>query len=175
MVKFMSVSVFFGSSKISENDDLYSQTLRLSETVSSLGYDIASGGYGGVMEAALKGAVNSGVKRIGVTCEIFKDRMPNDFLSDEIKTKDYIERLEILIDVGDLFIAVQGESGTLLEVSAVIALIERQLIENRYLILVGSLWRDLSNLMDFAKKIDNIYFADDVNSAVEFIKSIKIK
>ncbi len=171
----MSVSVFFGSSKISENDDLYSQTLRLSETVSSLGYDIASGGYGGVMEAALKGAVNSGVKRIGVTCEIFKDRMPNDFLSDEIKTKDYIERLEILIDVGDLFIAVQGESGTLLEVSAVIALIERQLIENRYLILVGSLWRDLSNLMDFAKKIDNIYFADDVNSAVEFIKSIKIK
>ena len=171
----MSVSVFFGSSKISENDDLYSQTFRLSETVSSLGYDIASGGYGGVMEAALKGAVNSGVKRIGVTCEIFKDRMPNDFLSDEIKTKDYIERLEILIDVGDLFIAVQGESGTLLEVSAVIALIERQLIENRYLILVGSLWRDLSNLMDFAKKIDNIYFADDVNSAVEFIKSIKIK
>ncbi|MDT3738101.1 MAG: LOG family protein [Candidatus Kapabacteria bacterium] len=171
----MSVSVFFGSSKISENDDLYSQTLRLSETVSSLGYDIASGGYGGVMEAALKGAVNSGVKRIGVTCEIFKDRIPNDFLSDEIKTKDYIERLEILIDVGDLFIAVQGESGTLLEVSAVIALIERQLIENRYLILVGSLWIDLSNLMDFAKKIDNIYFADDVNSAVEFIKSIKIK
>jgi len=73
-------------------------------------------------------------------------------LSDEIKTKDYIERLEILIDVGDLFIAVQGESGTLLEVSAVIALIERQLIENRYLVLVGSLWRELANLMDFAKK-----------------------
>jgi predicted Rossmann-fold nucleotide-binding protein len=59
MVKFMSVSVFFGSSKISEKDDLYGQTLKLSETVASLGYDIASGGYGGVMEAALKGAVNS--------------------------------------------------------------------------------------------------------------------
>jgi uncharacterized protein (TIGR00725 family) len=170
----MSVCVFFGSSKIDENDEHYSLTMELSGRVAELGYDIASGGYSGVMEAALRGAVNYDVKRIGITCDLFKDRLPNDFLSDEIKTKDYFERLEILIDIGDFFIAMAGESGTLFEVSAVVALLERKFIENRYLLMVGSEWRHLNGFLHFDENKKNIMIADDLIQATEIIRTIQL-
>lgn len=133
----MSVCVFFGSGRIEPDNKNYQDAYELSEKVASYGYDIATGGYGGIMEAALKGAANCSVKRIGVTCDLITNRKPNDYLTDEIKTKDYFERLEILIDIGDVFVAMIGESGTLMEVSTLIALIERDFIDNRTIIMIG--------------------------------------
>lgn len=169
----MSVCVFFGSSKITEDDIVYKDTMQLADFVASMGYDIATGAYGGVMEAALKGALNHNVKRFGVTCNLFNKRLPNDFLSDEIKTKDYFERLEILIDIGDIFIAMTGESGTLLEVSAVTALIERNFIEDRFLILVGQDWKNLDCFLNFPDKKEFLDVAEDIDSAISIIKKLK--
>jgi uncharacterized protein (TIGR00725 family) len=168
----MSVIVFFGSSKVSDNDINYQKALNMSELVASYGYDIASGGYGGIMEAALKGAANYKVKRIGVTCNLFKDRVPNDFLSDEIKTKDYFERLELLIDIGDIFVALDGGSGTLLEVSALITLMEREFIDNRKLILFGKKWDFLYSFLENSSVKSNIFFPKDFLQFSEILKRI---
>ncbi|MBX3045018.1 MAG: LOG family protein [Candidatus Kapabacteria bacterium] len=166
----MSVCVFFGSSKILENEQRYLDTIAISNFVSSLGYDVASGGYSGVMEASLRGAVKNGVRRIGITCDLFEDRVPNEFLSDEIRSKDYFERLEILIDLGDFYIAMCGESGTLLEVSAVASLLERKLIEDRHLILVGSEWHNLGGFLQIDNK--RIFIAEDINQACDIIRNL---
>jgi uncharacterized protein (TIGR00725 family) len=170
----MSVCVFFGSGKINENEEQYKIAMELSELVASLGYDVASGGYGGVMEAVLKGAAEYNVKRIGVTCDLYLDRIANDFMTDEIKTKDYFERLEILIDIGDLFIALSGGSGTLLEVSAVVALIERKFIENRYFVLFGENWHNLECFMQINNDSGFIKHTSNFKTAIEMIKKINL-
>ncbi len=170
----MSVCVFFGSGNINAADEQYLKAMQLSELVASLGYDVASGGYGGVMEAVLKGAAKYNVKRIGVTCDLILNRNVNDFMSDEIKTKDYFERLEILIDIGDLFIAMKGESGTLFEASAVAALIERNFIENRYLLMYGADWKKLECFIDNNDSCEFIRFIDNIESVAEMIKKFNM-
>jgi uncharacterized protein (TIGR00725 family) len=168
----MSVTVFFGSGSICENDSTYKEAMLLGQEVASLGLDLATGGYGGVMEAALRGAAGYNVKRIGVTCNFFKDKYPNEFLSDEIKTKNYFERLEILIDIGDIFIVLEGESGTLLEVAAVIALLERKIIFDRQIILIGAKWKQIIEVFDFAHYNSNIFVADNIIEATSIIKNL---
>jgi predicted Rossmann-fold nucleotide-binding protein len=93
-------------------------------------------------------------------------------LSDEIKTKDYFERLELLIDIGDIFVALDGGSGTLLEVSALITLMEREFIDNRKLILFGKKWDFLYSFLENSSVKSNIFFPKDFLQFSEILKRI---
>lgn len=168
----MGVAVFFGSGKLSDSDNIYQATCLAAKQIAAKGYDIASGGYGGVMEASLRGALDFPVKRIGVTCDLFSSRVPNDFLSDEIKTKNYFERLEILIDLGDIFIAMEGESGTLLEVAAIMAFSEREFIEDRKLVLFGNRWQSIFNDFAMYSNMQGVYYCENILGFNEILSDI---
>ena len=73
-----SVAVF-GSSEPAEGDTLYDTARRLGGLLARCGYRVVTGGYGGVMEAACRGAREAGGATVGVTCSIFRDRTPNPY------------------------------------------------------------------------------------------------
>lgn len=171
-----------------EKDDI----MNLGKLLAQNGIIVVSGGFGGTMEDVSRGAKLAGGKTIGVT--YYKDedisyKGANEFIDEEIKTKDIFERINTMMKISDGFIVLQGGTGTLLELAAVLEHINKGMMLPKPIIAIGDFWRDLvKNLSgeDFfskeAKKRLNvtkcsglITFAKDVDEAVKSTLSKLLK
>ena len=137
-----SVAVF-GSSEPSEGEPLYAQARSLGALLAAHGHVVVTGGYGGVMEAACRGALESGGRTLGVTCAIFSGRKPNRYLDESIETRDLHDRTRELIARSDAFVVLPGKSGTLAELTFLWALHRAGCLEGRPVVLLGDEWRHL--------------------------------
>ncbi len=118
----MKIATTFGASKV-ENPVLYKEGVELGKFLASKGYLVKCGGYGGLMEAVSRGVIESGGEVIGVTLKYFDEIRPkNPYLSKRIQAKDLFERLRILTEGSELFVAQSGSIGTLNEIFMVWAL-----------------------------------------------------
>ncbi|GBC77834.1 hypothetical protein HRbin08_01316 [bacterium HR08] len=133
----------FGGSRCSPQDWEYQEAERLGRCLAEAGYIVCTGGYAGVMEAANRGARLAGGESWGVTVEIFPDP-PNPYLSREIRTRDLLERLKVVNELAQGFIALRGGIGTLAEVALFwnLALLD-QVSANKPLILLGACWEPI--------------------------------
>lgn len=130
----------FGSSETREGEPLYEEARRLGSLLAGSGHGIVTGGYGGVMEAASRGALEAGGKTLGVTCAIFPSRVPNAFLTGEIRAPDLFERTRSLVEAADAYVVLRGKSGTLAELSLVWALHRAGALAGRRVVLLGDAW-----------------------------------
>jgi len=163
-----------GSSTSKETSNEYNIAFRIGEYLAKNDIHIATGGYGGIMEAAAKGAVLYNVRRIGVTCPNHSNRMPNPYINEEIVTPTYLERLQKLIEISDGYIVLPGGTGTLLELSAIWALTERKIIKEKPIICIGEQWGELWQLFAYYNEtvVDNPSLLRIVNSYDEAILCI---
>src|SRR6266852_5028135 len=107
-----------GSSRPMPEEADYEEARELGRRLAGQGFTICSGGYGGVMEAASRGAKEAGGKTYGVTAEFF-GRQANEWIDVEVRKKTWQERLFELVRLGDGFVACKGGTGTLVELSVV--------------------------------------------------------
>jgi uncharacterized protein (TIGR00730 family) len=126
----------FGSSEPRPGDPLFEQAVEVGGLLARAGHAVVTGGYGGVMEAASRGAAESGGHAIGVTCSIFSDRAPNPYLTHEIPTRDLAERTRELVDRSRGFVVLEGRAGTLSELSFLWALERAGCLESRPVIVL---------------------------------------
>lgn len=135
----MKIAVIFGSGKCTPRTRLYRSAYALGVFLGEHQISIANGGYYGVMEASAKGASKFGVERIGVVFKKYKS-LPNKYISKIVQTNSYLERLNKLVDLGGDFFVFYGGSGTLLEMTALLAMKERNLI-NTNVYCIGRQWK----------------------------------
>jgi len=102
----------FGSSRCTEASDLYQLTRGLGDAIARAGFAVATGGYGGVMEAVSRGAAESGGIVIGVVDHAGRSKA-NQWLSERIVVDTWRQRLHTLMDLGDGYVVCQGGTGTL--------------------------------------------------------------
>ncbi len=133
----------FGGRHPRPGDLEYEQAMALGSLLAACGYDVMSGGYSGVMEAVSLGAAQAGGTSIGVTMEIFDKLPPNPFLTREIRTRDFFERLEVLSSKADAFIALRGGMGTLTEVGLIWNMLQTRVMRQKPVILLGECWKPL--------------------------------
>ncbi|MEW5807341.1 MAG: LOG family protein [Acidobacteriota bacterium] len=138
--KMMTVAVF-GSSEPVEGDALYETAYETGWLLASRGFNVCTGGYGGVMEAASKGARKGGSDAIGVTVNMFSWRNPNKFVSIHYNEDDLYMRTKRLIEVSDGFIILPGKSGTLSELTFLWALHRGGVLGKKPIILLGEIWK----------------------------------
>lgn len=136
------VSVF-GGRHPAAGDDEYQKAFKLGSLLAIAGYSVMSGGYSGAMEAVSRGAIEAGGIAIGVTMEIFGNLSPNKYLTREIRSRDFFERLKVLTNGADGFIAIRGGMGTLTEVGLIWNMLQTGTLGRKPLILVGQFWREL--------------------------------
>ena len=139
-----SVAVF-GSSESSPGQALYEEARRLGALLAGLGVTVVTGGYGGVMEAASRGAREAGGTAVGVVCDGWSDRgrSPNAFLSERVGTPDLHERTRGLVERADAYVVLPGKSGTLAELTLLWALHRAGALGERPIVLLGSPWPPL--------------------------------
>jgi uncharacterized protein (TIGR00730 family) len=136
----------FGSGSAPADHPVLHQAERLGGLLAAAGFTLVSGGYGGTMEAASRGARQSGTEGgqvIGVTMDLFTPPMhPNSWLTDEDRVSDFFPRLRRLTSA-DAFVILRGGIGTLTEATLVWSLLQTGQVSPRPFIFVGAGWRRL--------------------------------
>src|SRR6266496_3037672 len=169
------IVTIFGGSKCGETDTEYHQAMRTGELLAEAGFTICTGGYLGVMEAASRGARESGGRVLGIVMNQFKSE-PNRFLTDKVATPHFYERLQQLITRSVGFIAIRGGMGTVTELSLVWNKIQTRVIGPRPLVLLGECWRPVvaqwqKSLAVSDADVSVLDFATTPEEAVEIIKA----
>jgi uncharacterized protein (TIGR00730 family) len=143
------VATTFGASVAKRDSKLYEEGVELGRLLASKGYVVKCGGYGGLMEAVSRGVYEVGGECIGVGLERFDALRPkNPYLSKKIVAKTLYERLELLIEGSDLFVAQYGSIGTLNEIFMVLALKYGGIKPNIRIVLLGEHYVKLARCFD---------------------------
>ena len=135
----------FGSSEALPGEPLYEEARRLGELLAASGCTVVTGGYGGVMEAACRGARDAGGQAVGVVCDGWSERgrHPNAYLSERVGTPDLHTRTQALVERADAYVVLPGKSGTLAELTLLWALHRAGALGERPIVLLGTPWPPL--------------------------------
>jgi uncharacterized protein (TIGR00730 family) len=170
------IVVVFGGRHPAEGDPEYAEALRLGTLLAAANYIVMSGGYTGVMEAVSRGATQAGGTAIGVTMEIFGSLPANPYLTREIRSRNFFERLEILASHAAGFIALRGGMGTLTEISLIWNMLQTKTMAPKPMILVGKFWRPLlqsvsDHLVISPEELDLFCYVDNADDAVRRLRA----
>jgi hypothetical protein len=145
------VITVFGSSRPREGDADYEDARVLGRALAKHGFAICSGGYGGVMEAASRGAKEAGGKTYGVTADFFEAAKRNPWVDVEVRMKTWEERLFELIRRADGFVACKGGTGTLVELAVVWEMLNKSVMNVKPFAVLGEFWRPV---LDRVRKVE---------------------
>jgi hypothetical protein len=130
---------FFGSTRFKEDHPYYIKTRNLaSRIVKELGYSIVTGGGPGIMEAASRGAKESGGNAVGLTIRLPKEQVMNNYLTSHVDFYYFFSRKVCLAYSAEAFIYFPGGYGTLDEFFEIVTLLQTRKIPKVPVILVGS-------------------------------------
>jgi hypothetical protein len=129
----------FGSSHPRPGDPDYEQARSLGSELAARGFSVCTGGYGGVMEAALRGAKESGGRTMAVTATFFH-RQSNTWAEGHRVVETWQERLFELIRLGDGYIVCKGGTGTMAELAVVWEMLNKQVMQEKPLAVLGDFW-----------------------------------
>jgi uncharacterized protein (TIGR00725 family) len=163
----------FGGSRCGSDSPEYQEALRLGRLLVEAGFEVASGGYYGVMEAISRGAHEAGGQVIGVTMNQFK-ATPNSYLKKIEPSADFYARLQTLILESAGYIALRGGMGTVTEISLVWNKLAMNVLPARPLILVGECWRRAidclrEHLVVSDQDMTHLLFAANADEAVALL------
>jgi len=132
----------FGSSRPKEGDADYAEARQLGFALAAKGFIVCTGGYGGVMEAASRGAKDAGGRTLAVTAEFFQARA-NRWVDEEVRVDTWQSRLFELVRRGHGYVACKGGTGTLVELAVVWEMLNKGVMEQRPFVVLGEFWRPI--------------------------------
>ena len=136
------VITVFGSSRPREGDSHYALARNLGAALAARGFIVCSGGYGGVMEAASRGAKESGGQTLAVTAEFFRARA-NRWVDEEVRVATWQERLFELVRRGSGYVVCPGGTGTLVELAVVWEMINKRVMRDKPFVALGDFWQPI--------------------------------
>ena len=154
----------YGSARIGVEDELYRQTEELARRLGDMGFSIITGGGGGVMEAANKGALEAGVTSVGLNIELPEEQMANVYTTKLITFNHFFVRKVMLVKYATAFIIMPGGLGTLDELTEVLTLMQTHKIKPFPVILFNSkYWQDFLSWLRNSVLAGEFISEDDFN------------
>ncbi len=114
----------FGSARTNKDDKYYQLGYETSKLLAEAGFNIITGGGGGIMEAANKGAAEAGAESIGLNIELPMEQVPNEYQTKSMRFKYFFCRKVMFLKYAHGFIALPGGFGTMDEVFESLVLIQ---------------------------------------------------
>jgi uncharacterized protein (TIGR00730 family) len=175
---------FFGSARSHKGDELYENTYELAKMLAKNGFNIITGGGGGVMEAANKGAKDGGTKSVGINIELPFEQKPNPYSTIKLSFRYFFVRKVMFLKYAMAYIVMPGGFGTLDEFSEALTLIQTKKMRPFPIVLVGSsYWTGLiewmkTNQLNTGKiskeDLEIFKIMDDPQQIVDYVKKFVI-
>ncbi len=176
---------FFGSARLTEESPAFQNAVSLAEKLSKEGYAIVSGGGGGIMEAANKGAHLADGHSLGIAVELPFEQVTNEYVSDSIDFHHFFSRKVTLAYSAEAYIYFKGGFGTLDELFEILTLKQTGKIPPVPIILFGSeFWKPLE---DYCKNVllenktispqdlDIFVITDDEQEVIDIITNAPVR
>jgi uncharacterized protein (TIGR00730 family) len=154
----------FGSARIKPDDLYYKKAYELGRKLAEAGEVVITGGGGGIMEAANRGAFEAGGTSIGLNIKLPHEQALNEHVTDSMEFNYFFARKVMLVDAAEMFVCFPGGFGTWDEFMEVITLVQTKKITKAPIYLFGSEhWNRLDSLARDAMKEAGYISPDDVN------------
>lgn len=127
----------FGSARIKEGTRYYDLAVKIGSTLAEMGYTVMTGGGPGIMEAANRGAKQTGGKSVGCNILLPFEQKPNPYLDVMVTFRYFFVRKVMLIKYSYSYVVLPGGFGTLDELSEALTLIQTKKLHHFPVILVG--------------------------------------
>jgi len=165
----------FGSSAPAVDDAQYKFAYHFGALLAQNCFNICTGGYKGIMEAASKGAFDNGGLVYGVTVDLWNSE-PNPYITIEVREQKLFDRITKLLELGDAYVILQGGTGTLLEFAAVWEYANKNLQQSKPILCHSQMWKEIVGTMNKQMLLENrrtdlIKYCDSVDEIVEYLKA----
>ena len=138
----------FGSARLQEDSFYYHQAVKVGKMLANAGFSVITGGGGGIMEAANKGAKLGKGKSIGLNIQLPNEQMPNKYQDISISFRYFFVRKLMFIKYGMAYVIFPGGFGTMDELFEALTLVQTRKIESFPVILFGTdYWKGLIDWM----------------------------
>jgi len=128
----------FGSARTKPEDPVYKKTEEIAALMVNNGYGVITGGGGGIMEAANKGAAESGGKSVGLNIILPFEQQPNEYSNIQLDFKYFFIRKVMFVKYAQAYIIMPGGFGTMDELFEAVTLIQTHRIKPLPVFLFGT-------------------------------------
>lgn len=172
----------FGSARIKPTDPYYQKTVEIASLLAENGFTIITGGGGGIMEAANKGAAEKNGRSVGLNITLPMEQKPNDYSNKKVEFKYFFVRKVMFVKYAMAYVVMPGGFGTLDEMFEAVTLIQTHRVKPFPVILFGSeYWgglvewiraRLLENQMISPYDLDILKVTDDPQEILRAVKNV---
>lgn len=169
----------FGSARFGEGHRYYQLAREVGAALAKAGFAVMTGGGGGIMEAANRGAKEAGGLSLGCNIQLPREQVPNKYLDKFILFQHFFARKVMLVKYSSAFVVMPGGFGTLDEAFEIATLMQTNKLERFPLIPVGKdFW---GKFADFVRETmvhegtispEDVQFIDPVDTAEDVIRII---
>ena len=171
----------FGSARTPENHEHYAEARKMAATLARRGWAVITGGGGGVMEAANRGAHEAGGVSVGLNIDLPFEQKPNPYTTIALSFRYFFCRKVMFAKYSRGLVVYPGGFGTLDELFECVTLTQTRKIRPRPIALMGT--RFWGGLLDWIKTVlrdqyryicpedmDLIEVHDDIDGAVDYLE-----
>ncbi len=176
----------FGSARTHPNHRHYKLAQRTAAEVAKAGFAVITGGGGGIMEAANKGAAKVGGASIGLNIELPMEQIPNEYQNLSLHFRYFFVRKVMFLKYAHGFIVLPGGYGTMDEFFESLVLIQTlKQAQFPVILMVSDYW---TGLIDWVREtmlgkyeyispedLDVFTIQDDPQAAVRIITDFREK
>ncbi len=170
----------FGSARIKPEDPIYKKAEEIAFLFVKNDFAVITGGGGGVMEAANRGAAKAGGASVGLNITLPFEQKPNQYSNINLEFKYFFIRKVMFIKYASAYIIMPGGFGTLDELFEAVTLIQTHRIKPFPVILVGSEywsglveWIRLRLLEEKRISPDDLDILQVMDEPEEIVKAVK--
>jgi hypothetical protein len=127
----------FGSARTPPDHPDYALARDVAASLGRAGYAVITGGGGGIMEAANRGARDAGALSIGCNIELPREQRLNPYVDIGLRFRHFFARKVMFVRYASAFVICPGGYGTLDELFESLTLIQTRTIRHFPVILVG--------------------------------------
>lgn len=154
----------FGSARASPSDKYYKLAEEIARQLSDAGFTVVSGGGGGVMEAANKGAFYGKSPSVGLNIQLPHEQHTNAYQDISQTFHHFFARKVMFVKFASAYVVLPGGFGTLDELSEALTLVQTGKSRKIPIILVHEpFWRGLLDWLRHSVLGEQMIDPEDMN------------